>query len=258
MSKTKAFFELGHLAGQGHRVGSTALEDLDGHRTAVCGAEQTVDDLQFAALAVTVVAILGERTAAAFHVARRDVVEHQGAAGEVVFGERRLDRRLADGEPVEGGVELVLIDRTEAELLAEAGAGRVRRQRAGGGKFGAGLEQTVDEEGPDKIATAVAVRPEQAVETNLARRAEGGGDVPMRQRADDGDRLLVTGDDGAAFEQHLEAGGAVRRPVGKVEQGALLDSAALAIALTQQDGRRRVAIGNRFDIHGATIATTEL
>ena len=39
----------------------------------------------------------------------------------MVFGERRLDRRLADGEPVEGGVELVLIDRTEAELLTEAG-----------------------------------------------------------------------------------------------------------------------------------------
>jgi hypothetical protein len=47
--------------------------------------------------------------------------QNQGAAGEVVFGERRLDRRLADGEPVEGGVELVLIDRTEAELLTEAG-----------------------------------------------------------------------------------------------------------------------------------------
>src|SRR5262247_3236314 len=75
----------------------------------------------------------------------------------------------------------------------------------------------------------------------------------MRQRADDGDRLLVTGDDGATFEQHLEAGDAVRRPVGKVEQGTLFDPAALAVALAQQDGRRRVAIGNRFDIHGNMI-----
>src|SRR5215831_18637689 len=221
MIKTKAFFELGHLAGQGHRVGSAAVEDLDRHRTAVRSAEQTVDDLQFAALAVTVVAVLGQRAAAAFHVARRDVVEHQGAAGQVVFGKRRLDRRLADGKPVEGDVELVLIDRAEAELLAETRAGRVRRQRAGGGKLGAGIEQTADDEGQDKIATAVAVRAEQTVETDLARRSEGGSDVPMRQRADDGDRLLVTGDDGATFEQHLEAGDAVRRPVGKVEQGTL-------------------------------------
>src|SRR5262245_26113970 len=75
----------------------------------------------------------------------------------------------------------------------------------------------------------------------------------MRQRADDGDRLLVTRDDGATFEQHLEAGDAVRRPVGKVEQGTLFDPAAHAVALAQQDGRRRVAIGNRFDIHGNMI-----
>src|SRR5262249_5063763 len=32
-------------------------------------------------------------------------------------------------------------------------------------------------------------------------------------------------------------------------QGTLFDPAALAVALAQQDGRRRVAIGNRFDIH---------
>ena len=81
MIKTKAVFELAHLAGQGHRVSGTAVEDLDRHRTAVRGAEQTVDDLQFAALAVTVVAVLGERAAAAFQVARLDVVEHQGTAG---------------------------------------------------------------------------------------------------------------------------------------------------------------------------------
>jgi len=175
----------------------------------------------------------------------------------VVFGERRLDRRLADGEPVEGGVELVLIDRTETELLTEAGAGRVRRQCTGGGKLGAGLEQTADHEGQDKIATAVAVRPQQAVEADLAGRAEGGGNVPMRQRADDSDRLLVTGNDGAAFEQHLEAGDAVGRPVGKVEQGPLLDLAALTIALAQQDGRRRVAIGDRFDVHGNMMAMND-
>jgi len=96
----------------------------------------------------------------------------------VVFGKRRLDRRLADSKPVEGDVELVLIDRAEAELLAETRAGRVRRQRAGGGKLGAGIEQTADDEGQDKIATAVAVRAEQAVETDLARRSEGGSDVP--------------------------------------------------------------------------------
>jgi len=40
-----------------------------------------------------------------------------------------------------------------------------------------------------------------------------------------------------AFEQCLEAGDPLVRPVGEVQQGALLDLARLAIALAQQDGR---------------------
>jgi hypothetical protein len=53
---------------------------------------------------------------------------------------------------------------------------------------------------------------------------------------DDGDAILVLGDDGAAFQQHLEAGDPLARPVGQVQQGALLDLAALAVALAQQNG----------------------
>ena len=83
----------------------------------------------------------------------------------------------------------------------------------------------------------------------------GGGDMPMRQRADDGDRLLVAGNDGAALEQHPEAGDPVGRPIRKVQQGALLDLAALPVALAQQDGRGRAAIGHRFDVHGDMITT---
>jgi hypothetical protein len=57
------------------------------------------------------------------------------SAGEIAFGEGRLDRRLADRQPVEGAVELVLVDHPETELFAEAGGRSVGRQRAGGGKL---------------------------------------------------------------------------------------------------------------------------
>ena len=77
--------------------------------------------MPFAPFAVTAVAELGERTATAFQVARRYVVEHQRTAGEMAFGEGRLDRRLADRQPVEGAVELVLVDHSETELFAKAG-----------------------------------------------------------------------------------------------------------------------------------------
>ena len=57
----------------------------------------------------------------------------------------------------------------------------------------------------------------------------------------------------AAFEQCLEAGDPLVRPVGEVQERALLDLASLAEALAQQDGRGRVAIGDGFDIHGNII-----
>jgi len=78
--------------------------------------------------------------------------------------------------------------------------------------------------------------------------------MTMRQRADDGNGILVLGNNGAAFEQCLEAGDPLVRPVGEVQERALLDLASLAVALAQQDGRGRVAIGDGFDIHGNIIA----
>ena len=101
-------------------IGGVAGEHLDRHRTAVGGAQQAIDDLPLAALAVPAVAELGERTAAPFQIAGRDVVEHQRAAAEMALGQRRLDRWLAHRQPVERAVELVLVDHAQAELLAQA------------------------------------------------------------------------------------------------------------------------------------------
>ena len=61
--------------------------------------------------------------------------------------------------------------------------------------------------------------------------------MTMRQRADNGDGILVLGNDGAAFEQRLETGDPLVRPVGEVQERALFDLASLAVALAQQDGR---------------------
>src|SRR5260370_12461329 len=123
MVEAEAPFQLGDLIAERGRVAGRALEDLDGDRAAIGRTEQAVDDLQLALLAVAVVAELGERAAASLHEARRHVVEDQRAAGEMALGQRRLDRRLAHRQPIERGVELLLVDRPEAEFGAEARSG---------------------------------------------------------------------------------------------------------------------------------------
>ncbi len=198
MVKTEALLELGDLAGERGGIAGRALEDLYGDRAAVGRAEQAVDDLQFALLAVAVVAELGQGAAAALHVARSDVIEHQRAAGEMAAGQRRLNGGLAHRQPVEGAIEFLLVDRPQAEFGAETGGGGVGRERARRRELRARIEHPADDERQDEIPAAAAGGPDEPVESDLAGGAERRGDMAVRQRADDADRLPVTWNDRAA------------------------------------------------------------
>ena len=43
------------------------------------------------------------------------------------------------------------------------------------------------------------------------------------------------------------------RPLGEVGEGAFADLAALAEGLAQEDGGRRVAVGDGLDVHGHVL-----
>ena len=88
-------------------------------------------------------------------------------------------------------------------------------------------------QGEDEVAAAIAVGAKDAVEADLARRAEGGGDMAVRQGAGDGEGFALGGDDGAAFEHAAQAFDMRLGPVGEVAEGALPDLAVFAIALAQ-------------------------
>jgi hypothetical protein len=60
-------------------------------------------------------------------------------------------------QPIERGVEFVLVDLAESERLAEAGGGGCRRECARGGELGCGFENAADQQRKHEIAAAVAV-----------------------------------------------------------------------------------------------------
>ena len=111
-------------------------------------------------------------------------------------------------------------------------------------------EHPADDEGEDEVAAAVAGGTDEPVEPDLAGGAEGGGDMAVRQRAHDADRRPVARQTTPPFSSALKPAIA-RRPVGQIEEGALLDLAGLAIALAQQDRGRRIAVGDGLDVHGS-------
>src|SRR3954463_6090008 len=168
----------------------------------------------------------------------------------MALGECGLDGGLGCRQPVECGLEFVLVDAAEREHVAEARGGGGGRQRAGGGEFGCGVEDAADDEGEHQITAAMAVGTEQTVEANSAGGAEGGDDVAVRQAAGHGEGVALGRNDGAAPEHAAQALDGGRGPVGQIAQGALPDLATLAVTLAQQDGGRRIPVGNGFDIHG--------
>ena len=117
---------------------------------------RAVDDLG----AVGAVVAGGELAAGALEVAGGDVVQGEGAGGEVAFRELALDGGLAQGEPVHGVVEVVGGGVAEVEQGGEGGA-------AGGAEFaldaqlGAGAEQAGDDHGEGEGALAAGPGEEQ-------------------------------------------------------------------------------------------------
>jgi len=93
---------------------------------------------------------------------------------------------------------------------------------------------------------------EDAVEADVAGDTERGGDMAMRQAADDGEGILLGRNDCAALQHTAQPLNVRRGPVGEIAQCALMNLATLAVALTQEDGGRRVPIRNGFDVHGET------
>jgi hypothetical protein len=98
----------------------------------------------------------------------------------MLAGERLLDRRLALAKPVEGDIELVLVDRSEPEHLAKAGGRGERIEHAGSGKLGSRRNQPRHNHRNDEITTAIASESEQTIKTDVTQSAEHGRDMPMR------------------------------------------------------------------------------
>src|SRR5436305_15004333 len=84
-----------------------------------------------------------------------------------MLGECGLDGGLACQQPVERGVEFVLVDGAESEDVAEARGGGGGRERPGRRRVECGLEDTADDQGEHQITAAMAVGTEQTVEASI-------------------------------------------------------------------------------------------
>jgi hypothetical protein len=90
------------------------------------------------------------------------------------------------------------------------------------------------------------------VQAETAKGSEDRGDMAMGQRADDLEGL-VTGDqifplENATQEVDLSGG-----PRGEIGEGSFIDLGSDTDRFAEEDGGRRVAIGDGLDVHGSMI-----
>ncbi len=193
--------------------------------------------------------MLRQFAAAAFKVSGGDVVEQQRAILQVAAGQRGFDKGLLVAQPVECSIDLLSSDFAQAQHLAQRMAGGGRIQHPRGRQFGRRLEQAGNNQGQRQIAAALRRAARQhSVERNVARSAERGEHVAVRQRADDfhrfgGGQQFVAAQHGA---QLLNALGGPARQVG---EGPVFGLAGFAVTLPQQDGRRGASVWDNGHIH---------
>jgi hypothetical protein len=235
------------------RVGGVALEHLHRHRRAVRRTQEAVHDLRPVGTMVAAVAVPGERAAAALQVARCHVVEHQRAIDEVLLRQRRLDARLLPDQPVERFVHLPLGHLGETQRQRQARGRRLGRQRAVQGELRSRRDDPLDDHRFDQVANAplhLAAALQRAVEPQFANRGAHRPHVAVAQAAHDLEAGLPLARHLAALQQPGDAVDQRRRQLRQVRQRALLHAPALAIALAQQDRRRRFPVRDRIDEHG--------
>jgi len=192
--------DLGHLAGDGLRVAGVAGEHLDGDGNAFFAGEQPVDDLQPAPDPVLGVPDGAQRAGPALERGGGDVIQHQGAAGQVPGRQRILDAVLPGGQPVHRAIQVILVTAACAEDLAQGTGRGPGAQPAGDGQLGARRDHLRGRHRGHQVPLPRRYRVDQLFQPQLAQRAQHGGDVPVRQAAGDLERALQGGGGRLAFQ----------------------------------------------------------
>lgn len=126
-------------------------------------------------------------------------------------------------------------------------------QLARGAQLGRRFDDAGNDHGQSQFCQPRRGFRQQAVQAELLRRAEDGGDMAVRQRAFDAQ--IVDGQRHGFVLQHAAQGLDLRiRPIGDIGDGARPDLAAIAIAFAQEDGGRRGAVWDAGDVHARTFS----
>ncbi len=244
-----------HLHDLGERggVAGAAGEHPDRDGAALGVGEQPVLDLQLALLAVAGVAAGRQRAAPALHPRGRQVEQRHprrvDRRGQVAGGQPCLDRVLPGAEPVHRRVDVISGRAGNAQVGPEGGVVPPGQR----GQLGGGGHDPGDDKGHGQVPRP-ARRAQQGGQAQPGGDGVHGGDVAVRQRPGDGDRLAGR-DQMPALQSRVDQVDDVVRQDGEVGDGLVLDLAAVAVGAPQV--RRGVVLAAALLVHVPGLADSD-
>ena len=160
-----------------------------------------------------------------------------------------LDRVLPVLQPVHRGVDVIGGRVRDAEVGAQGGVVPPGQ----GGQLGGRADHPGDDQGQGQVPLA-ARRAQQRGQPQLGGHGVHGGDVAVRQRPGDGDRL-GGGDQLLALQPGVDQVDDVVRQRGQVGHGLVLDLAAVAVGAAQVG--RGVVLAAALLVHVAGLADSD-
>ena len=209
------------------RPRSRERHDRNGPPLAV--AQQPELDLRQTPPAVAGVSVIRQRTGPAVAPDGGQIVEDRSSLAGMPFGQRLLDSRLVLEEPVLASVLW------KAELGRKRRDGRLRPEAPGGGQIRSRLQNPLGDQSDCQAPRPRAPGSDRPVDAAGAQRRQDGS-------LEDGTDLLDR----------------LRGKLSDVGQGVLLDLAAPAVGLADQDRGPRVAVRDGFEEHGYYLSLMKL
>ncbi len=170
-------------------------------------------------------------------------------AGEVAFGQLLLNTGVTRQQPIHRVIQIVFGGVHHAQFLGQCG----RVPQPGGAQFRARVYQALGDHGEHELPFPTGFGRNNRVETELSDRPENGFYRTMREGALHNEKTLRR-DERHILQEEAEGLDLCRRPMRQISQGPLVDGLAFPPALTQENRGTRLSIGNRFDIHGDSLA----
>ena len=136
-----------------------------------------------------------------FKVRGGHIVQDQTAFLEMAASQSLLNGALAYVQPIQGCVQLALVDVGQIEFLDQGAQRGFLAQTAGRRELGARLQDASNDHRHSQVALGAALWVKVLVEADLPQSSEDGGDMSVGLTPDDLEALGEVLDDGAAAQK---------------------------------------------------------